>query len=113
MIRQLFITLLFFFGPAILTMVIRHLLLLIHIAMKRRYYQNNPEIIDVTPQNPGHAPRWFVVAAMLIGFACAWLAWWALADQPAPVTHYLPAYMDASGSIVPGKVVSGRKGPAE
>jgi len=103
MIRQLFIALLFFFGPALLTMVVRHALLLLHLAMKRRYYRNSPEIIDITPQSPTRAPRWFIVFAMLIGFGCAWLAWWTLADQPAPATHYQPAQMDASGNIIPGK----------
>ncbi|MDX8413897.1 MAG: hypothetical protein R8J85_07395 [Mariprofundales bacterium] len=103
MIRQVFITLLFFFGPAILTMVIRHVVLLLHLARKRHYHRNNPEIIDVTPTSPGRAPRWFVVASMLIGFGCAWLAWWALADRPAISTQYHPAHVDSTGKIVSGK----------
>ncbi|MDQ6965260.1 MAG: hypothetical protein Q9M13_10115 [Mariprofundales bacterium] len=103
MIRQLFITLLFFFGPAILTLVIRHLLLLIHIARQRRYHRDTPDIIDITPLSPGRAPRWFIVAALLIGFACAWFAWWSLADRPAAATRYIPAYVDDAGQIVPGR----------
>ena len=103
--RQLFITLLFFFGPALLTIVVRHAVLLLHLMAKRRYHRHHPDIIDITPQTPGRAPRWFVVVAMLIGFGCAWLAWWTLADAPAPATHYEPAHMDANGNIVPGRLV--------
>jgi len=103
MIRQIFITLLFFFGPTILMMVIRHFVLLLHIMRRRNRYRGGPEIIDVTPVAPGSAPRWFVVVSMLIGFACAWLAWWALADQPATPMRYQPAHVDSAGKIIAGK----------
>ncbi|MDX8408568.1 MAG: hypothetical protein R8J84_00790 [Mariprofundales bacterium] len=105
MIRQIFITLLFFFGPALLVVVIRHLVLLLHLAMKLRHQQHDPEIIDITPKEPGNPPRWFLFCAILIGFACAWLAWWWLADVPAPRMHYVPAHTEHSGKIVPSRMV--------
>jgi len=105
MIRQLFITLLFFFGPTLLVVVLRHLVLLLHLAVRLKRQRNDPDIIDITPTSPGRPPRWFVVAAMLIGFACAWLAWWSLANAPAPATHYVPAHITATGEIVPGAMV--------
>ena len=105
MIRQLFITLLFFFGPALLVVVIRHLLLLLHLAMKLRRQRKDPEIIDTAPRNPRSPSGWFITCAMLIGFACAWLAWWWLADAPAPSMHYVPAHTDSNGQIIPDRMV--------
>ncbi len=107
MIRQIFITLLFFFGPALLTVLIRHLLLLAHIALRERRRRRQPDIIDITPHPSKRPPNWFIVAALLIGFTCSWLVWWTLADQPAPPTRYIPAHLDAYGNIVPGHWIDG------
>ncbi|MDQ6951384.1 MAG: hypothetical protein Q9M26_06945 [Mariprofundales bacterium] len=106
MIRQLFISLLFFFGPALLVVVIRHLVILLHLAIRSGRHQHDPEIIDITPTSPGRPPRWFLLAAILIGFFCAWFAWWSLANPPEPSTHYVPAYTDSNGQVIPGKVVT-------
>ncbi|RMH51734.1 MAG: hypothetical protein D6682_03795 [Zetaproteobacteria bacterium] len=105
--RRFFITLLFFFGPALFTLLLRHLLLLLFIALRERRRRRAPEIIDVTPHPSRRPPNWFILAALLIGFGCSLLVWWSLADRPAPPPmRYIPAHIDATGRVVPGRWVA-------
>lgn len=103
MIRSLFVSLFFFFGPALLLFMLRNITLLLLLKLKSRQ-ENAPEIeiIDVTPVIKERAPTWFYALVIAISLACAVTVFMNLENGEADVQKYVPAYMDESGNIVSG-----------
>jgi len=106
MIRQIFITLLFFFGPALLMMVLRNVFLFWQ--FKRQYRRQHPDIIDITPpKHQATSPsRFFWASALTVGLIFAWLAWSQMYRETS-VQHmqYVPAHLDKNGKLVDGHYV--------
>ncbi len=99
--RYLIFTLLGFFGPALLMLLLR----LIWWRIRYRLLRNNsePEIIDVTPKHkPG---RLFMLSWLLISIICTALLIWQMDDSPAPEQVYIPAHIDAYGNFVPAQTI--------
>jgi len=102
--RSLFVTILFFFGPLILMLVMRHLGLLLRLWLlyRRAGRESEADVIDITPQKPRPPSKLFIVIAVLVGVVFAMLAYHRLTEPPAVQRHYVPAHTDASGRIIPG-----------
>lgn len=112
MIRNLLIALVFFFGPTILMLVLRNLLLLLLAWNQvRRKKAMEPHIIDVTPKPRKRAPAWYIVLAVLIGLASAWFAWKEVQYTETEVRQYVPAHLGPDGKIVPGHWEPVRQNP--
>ena len=96
--RYLFITLLGFFGPALVMLLLR----LLWFQLKQRLFQkpNEPEIIDVSPIN--HKPSSLFIAIWLaISIIFSALLIWKMDNNPARKNTYIPAHIDANGQFVP------------
>ena len=106
MIRNLLVSILFFFGPVILMFVLRNmgLFLRLWVNMRRRQRQE-AEIIDVTPVSDRGPSTLFIVAAIVIGLTCATLAWLRMGGEGIGEAQYTPAHMDERGKVVPGKII--------
>ncbi len=105
MIRQIFITLLFFFGPALLMMLLRNVFLFWQFKRQRRRQQ--PDVIDITPKHQAGSPsRFFLASVLTVGLIFAWLAWSQM-YQESSVQHmqYVPAHLDQHGQLVDGHYV--------
>jgi len=104
MIRSLFVSLFFFFGPALLLFMLRNLVLLLQLrARQRREKTPEPEIIDITPVDKARAPNWFYALVVAISLACAVSVFVQLEKQVDVEEHqYMPAHIDESGKIVTG-----------
>jgi len=109
MMRQLLIVALFFFGPALLMLALRLLLLYLRwrlrLAIER--WRMRREILTVHPVD---APRWrtplgYLLLSMLVGLGAAWWAWQSLQAPPPAKRIYLPAHLDPYGNVVPGRWV--------
>lgn len=108
MIRNILTVIVFFFGPAILMFMLRNLFLFLKARHQmRREYPAEPKIIDVTPKPASATPAWFKVLAVLVGLLSAWFAWQLLRSGEEDHRHYVPAYVDQHGKIVPGHWESG------
>jgi len=104
MIRNLLIAIFFFFGPALLMFVARNMLLIGLFWLKtRRKREQEHKIIDITPIHNHRHPNWFVIIVVTVSLTCALTVFMELqkADDVEP-QHYVPAYTDDSGRIVPG-----------
>jgi len=99
MIRNIFVTLLFFFGPALLMFVLRNMFL----AWRHRRIHKKPDVIDITPINPSSPSRFFVMSAVTVGIIFGYLAWSQINHDgdTSQGTHYTPAYVNAQGELVP------------
>jgi len=105
MIRNLFVALFFFFGPALLMFVARTGFVLFRLWLRNKLRQAREEhdkVIDVTPVNHHHHPRWYVVIVVVVSLACSIAAFAYLQSDPAEQRRYVPAYSDDAGNIVPG-----------
>ncbi|MDQ6996822.1 MAG: hypothetical protein Q9M82_05090, partial [Mariprofundus sp.] len=72
MIRSIFVSLFFFFGPALLLFMLRNLVLLLLLRAKdRREKVQQPEIIDITPVDKDRAPNWFYALVITISLSIA------------------------------------------
>jgi hypothetical protein len=103
MIRSLFVSLFFFFGPALLMFMLRNLLLLWRLRAQRREQQ--PEVIDIKPVDERkRAPNWFYALVVAISLASAVTMFLYLQEHSdqGEVRHYVPAHIDAAGRLVPG-----------
>jgi len=103
MIRNILTVIVFFFGPAILMFMLRNLFLFLKAWLSMRDARNaEPEVIDITPKPAVAIPAWFKLLAVLVGLLSAGLAWQLLSSGVEPQRHYVPAYVDQQGKIVPG-----------
>ncbi len=104
MIRSLFVSLFFFFGPALLLFMLRNLTLLLMLRAKNRHEKaQEPEIIDITPVDKERAPNWFYALVLVISLACAVMVFLQLEKQSDVDVHqYVPAHINESGKIVTG-----------
>jgi hypothetical protein len=100
MIRNIFVTLIFFFGPALLMFVVRNVFLFWR--AKHAQKKQEPEIINITPSNQTPPSRFFLASAIAVGFIFAFFAWSQLSDT-SPITNqtYIPAHINAQGDLVP------------
>ncbi len=103
--RNLLVVIVFFFGPALVMLMLRSLLPLLAAWLRAR--SKARQVIDVTPRKRA-LPRWFWPLALVLGAASAALAWQSLRGADAPAArHYVPAHMDESGYVVPGHWAEG------
>ncbi|MES0371570.1 MAG: hypothetical protein ABUK11_04770, partial [Mariprofundaceae bacterium] len=106
MIRSIFVSALFFFGPAILMFMLRNLFLFLRawLRIRRARKKQESEIIDITPHQHGSPSMLFNIAAIAVGLICAVLAWQEMTSGPEERQHYVPAHVDEQGKIIPGKM---------
>jgi len=103
MIRSLFVSLFFFFGPALLLFMLRNITLLLLLRAKNKQQQvQEPEVIDVTPVNKDRAPTWFYTLVVAVSLTCAITVFIYLQNGDTEVHPYVPAHIDKSGNIAPG-----------
>ncbi|MDX8387597.1 MAG: hypothetical protein R8M46_03555 [Ghiorsea sp.] len=96
--RYLLFTLLGFFGPALLMLLLRLIWMRIRYAITQK--KAEPEIIDVTPKKSGiHV--WFIIAWLIISITCTAFLIWKIDDTPASQQTYIPAHINAEGTFVP------------
>lgn len=108
MIRNIFLSLLFFFGPALLMLVIRNIFYLVRIWWLLRKAKHRDEVIDVTPHHESRAKpsMFFIASAIAVGLLSAWLAWQSIHSTPEEMgEHYVPAHINEQGQMVPGQRV--------
>jgi len=107
MIRSIFVSVLFFFGPALLMFMLRNLFLLLRAWLRLRQLRKKQEheIIDITPHKHGSPSMLFNIAAIVVGLVCAFLAWQEMGSGPEERQHYAPAYIDEYGKVVPGAMI--------
>lgn len=102
MIRNIFITLIFF-GPALLMFVLRHFFLLVKVWLTIRKHRQQDQVIDITPHPAKTSPgKLFITVSLLVGLTCAVWVWMEMQHPPQPDMRYVPAYTDSNGNIVPG-----------
>jgi len=101
MIRNILVTLLFFFGPALLMVVLRNIFLFWKI--RRSMQKQQPDIIDITPTEPTSPSHFFLISVIAVGVISAYLAYSQLSADHT--THqdmqYIPAHINAQGELVP------------
>jgi len=103
MIRSIFVSLFFFFGPALLLFMLRNLALLLLLKAKARQAEKpEVEVIDITPVKKERAPGWFYALVIAISLTCAVTVFLNLERGETEVRHYVPAHVDESGNIVTG-----------
>lgn len=107
MIRSIFVSALFFFGPALLMFMLRNLFLFSRawLRLRRLQKQQEAEIIDITPHKHASPSMLFNIAAIVVGLVCAFLAWQEMSSGPESKMHYVPAHVNEQGEIVPGKMM--------
>jgi len=117
MIRNIIVALLFFFGPALLMMLLRNVFLFWQFKqrLKRRHPDiiditpdHNPDMIDITPQQhqPTSPSRFFIASALTVGLVFAWLAWSQMHSLPPEGgVQYVPAHIDKQGKLVDGHYI--------
>ncbi|MDQ6984404.1 MAG: hypothetical protein Q9M44_06785 [Ghiorsea sp.] len=103
MMRFLFITLLGFFGPALIMLFLR--LLWYRIRYNWLAKRNEPEIIDITPTPSARPSRWFIAVWIVISLMCTGFLLWQMDDTPASDQVYIPAHMDAEGNFIPSQTL--------
>lgn len=106
MIRSIFVSALFFFGPAILMFMLRNLFLFSRawLRLRRAQKKQEAEIIDITPHKHGSPSMLFNIAAIAVGLICAFLAWQEMTSGPEEKQQYVPAHVNEQGKIIPGKM---------
>jgi len=103
MMRNILVTLIFFFGPAILMVVVRNIFLLWR--ANRLAREQEPEVIDITPIEESATPsRFFIASAVTVGLIFAYFAWSQLDFRPPTKDKvYQPAHINAQGELVPAQ----------
>lgn len=100
MIRNIIVTLLFFFGPALLMFVLRNIFLFWK--LRRTVENRQPDIIDITPTTPSRPSHFFLASVIAVGLISAYFAYAQLTmDNGTPQTQYTPAHINAQGELVP------------
>ena len=105
--RYLFLTLLGFFGPALLMLLLR----LTWFYLREKWLaklsrqRNEPEIIDVTLIHKKRISKPFIFLWLLVSVICTSLLIWQIDDSPTPEQTYIPAHIDAEGNFVPAKTL--------
>ncbi|MBN4082437.1 MAG: hypothetical protein COB41_02210 [Proteobacteria bacterium] len=100
MIRNVIVTLLFFFGPALLMFVLRNIFLFWK--LRREINKHQPDIIDITPQKPNAPSHFFLASVIAIGLISAYFAYAQLTmDDQDQRTQYIPAHINAQGQLIP------------
>jgi len=102
--KNILISLLFFFGPVILMFLLRHGVLFLRAWLLWRRQRQGPDVIDITPRESGKPSVIFIVLAVAIGTLTAVLAWQRItgpADEDKGRV-YVPAHVDKRGDLVPG-----------
>jgi len=105
MIRNLFLIVFFFFGPALVMFMLRNIILLVRIWLFTRVQRRNQsEVIDITPVQPAaiSTPRWFYLVAAVLGTATAVAGFMHLQSADSESRQYVPAHVEENGGIVPG-----------
>lgn len=108
MIRSIFVSALFFFGPALLMFMLRNLFFLFRawLRLHRLRKKQEHEVIDITPhKHHGSPSMFFNLTAIAVGLVCAFLAWQEMSSGPEDRQHYVPAHVDEHGKIVPGAMM--------
>ncbi len=107
MIRNIFVSALFFFGPALLMFMLRNLFLFLRVWLRLRRMRREQEhdIIDITPHKRSSPSLLFNITAIVVGVVCAFLAWQEMNSAPGKELRYVPAYVNEKGELVPGKTV--------
>lgn len=111
MIRNIIISALFFFGPALMMFVLRKMFLIARIwfRLRRLRQQQDTNVIDITPHKHASPSMLFNIAAVIVGLTCAFLAWQEMKSAPESDRRYVPAHLDNQGRVVPGKLVPAEK----
>ncbi|MBF0281447.1 MAG: hypothetical protein HQM07_02605 [Zetaproteobacteria bacterium] len=100
MIRNFFLSLLFFFGPTLLIFILRNAFYILQ--HRRQQRANGVEIIDITPSEHGAPSPKFIALAITIGLIFAYLSWHQVSSPDENGRTYVPAQMNSEGKIVPG-----------
>jgi len=103
--KNLILSLLFFFGPALLLFLMRHfgLLLRLWFLARRMRDRAEPEIIDITPKRPHPPSSAFIVFTLVVSLAIAALVWQRLTGEAEVGKHYVPAHVSEQGKVMPGR----------
>jgi len=101
--RYLLLTLLGFFGPALLMFLLRAVWF--YLRQKWEEKKREPEIIDITPTKSKYPGKGMIAAWLLVSLLCTGLLIWQLDDTPAPEHIYIPAHIDAQGNFVPAQTI--------
>jgi hypothetical protein len=102
--RMLLLTLVFFFGPALLMFALHRVVMLARYWWLMRSLQHHDDVIDITPAPPRRRPgTMFIIASMIVASLFAGLAWQRMHNTPETMqTQYIPAHIDAYGNLIPG-----------
>lgn len=104
MIRNIIVTLFFFFGPALLMLVLRNIFLY----WKEHHFKQKKQedIIDITPVGPASPSRLFLISAITVGLISAYLVYGQLTMSGEKVEmKYIPAHINAQGELVPEQYI--------
>ncbi len=114
MIRSIFVSALFFFGPALLMFMLRNMFLLLRawLRLRRQRKKQEHEIIDITPHKHGSPSMLFNIVAIMVGLVSAFLAWQEMGSGPEQRQHYIPAHINEHGKVMPGAMVPKETPPA-
>ncbi|MFQ5355283.1 MAG: hypothetical protein ACE5DY_02115 [Mariprofundaceae bacterium] len=104
MIRNIFLSFLFFFGPAMLMFLLRYLGLFLRLWFMARKMrgQQEPEVIDITPKKPHPPSTAFIIFTFVISLIIAVLVWQRLGGDAEVGKNYVPARVSEQGRVVPG-----------
>jgi len=107
MMRSIFVSALFFFGPAFLMFMLRNLFLFLKawLRLRRMRREQEHDVIDITPHKHASPSMLFNIAAIAVGIVCAFLAWQEMNSGVEQKMHYVPAHINEDGKVIPGKMV--------
>ena len=109
MMRNIIVTLLFFFGPALLMFVLRNIFLFWK--LQRAIKRQQPDIIDITPKKPSAPSHFFLASVIAVALISAYFAYAQLTmDNTDAKTQYIPAHINAQGELIPEQRLT-RPGP--
>ncbi len=108
MIRNILVSLLFFFGPVVVMLALRYLGLLLRFWLLTRTSRQQGEIIDITPRPPS---RTFLIVIVVLGLLFSALVWMRLSSHEEVAGLYVPPHLDRSGQVVPGRFKPAKRGP--
>jgi len=101
MIRNILVTLLFFFGPALLMFVLRNIFLFWK--SRKAMQKQQPDIINITPSGSTSPSRFFLASVIAVGLISAYLAYNQLTinHNNQQQMQYIPAHINAQGKLLP------------
>jgi len=99
MIRNIIVSLLFFFGPAFLMFVLRNLFFFWK--LRRNIQRQQTDIIDITPKKPTAPSHFFLASVIAVGLISAYFSYSQLTNNASDVKlEYIPAHIDAQGKLI-------------